>query len=161
MKVWRNYSDLEMLNILKTELDRLGKENYGRTAFQKNRDSENVPAPTVYMHRFDMKWDEILKMVGIDYDPKASLRINGSKGGVIGGKIGGKIGGLKTKKGRWDQYTDEQIFEIVKDEIQKKAIRTAKEYVEKRDIETTPSISTLKTRFGSWKSLVLAIGRSK
>lgn len=141
---WNEYSDLEVLKMLREELERLDLlENPSRTAYFDKYDKDRSMSPTNYMYRFDKSWSEILEMIGVEYDKKKIASMNGKRG----------KGKKKSEyKSRWGTKTDKEILDIVKSVVGEN--KTRKYYDENRDPEDTPSVSYLRNRFGAWKNIL-------
>lgn len=125
---WKNYTGLELLELLRKEIIRLGLEDSpSRTELQKRYDKNRMPHPNTYRHRFG-DWDDIMKMIGFEYD---------------GAKKNGALAKERMKntsyRAKWKLLDEEELWDIVLSEIREKGLHLRKDYQEKRDRETTPS----------------------
>lgn len=143
---WRNVSDLEMLQMLKDEIIRIGIEDYpSKTKFNELYDSNNVPGASTYLYRFKKTWVEIIEMIGLEYD-QTSMR-----------RSIGKLNKGKQFKSKWNVIPKKEIFNMIKDFMNENEITTKAEYDEYRKKlnkqNTLPSTSTVLNKFGKWKDI--------
>lgn len=128
---WSEYSDEEVLVMLKNEIARLGLKSPSRTDIQYKYDRENMPSPNYYRTRFG-SWKNALNLAGIEY--KSQERDI-----------------PKRYNSRWQELSEKEILRIVFNEINDKEITNSKDYAERRNRRTTPSLPTLIKTVGSWE----------
>lgn len=141
---WAKYTEVELLGILKKEIERIGIQDYpSRTEYQKKYDNQNTPAPNTYMNRLGKSWSEIMNIIGLEYQ----------KGGIQA------FAGMKNKgkkfNSKW-KIPDERMINIAKKFIDENHINTSLEYInirkESKNKNDIPSTGTIIARFGSWRS---------
>lgn len=153
---WEKYSDLELLNMLKAEIVRIGIEDHpSRTKYQKLYNRANTPSPSLYMQRFGVSWEKIIASIGFDISTHNILRV---KAGAANGR---KAKGIKKKNSKWNRHSNEELFEVVRKEVVSKNIKYASEYGLKRNTETSPSESIVRSRLGSLKGVIDQINNER
>lgn len=136
-------TDLELLQILKKEIDRLEiEDNPSRTKMQEVYNKEVMPHPNTYVNRF-CSWQKALQMIGIDYDG-AKVSSESAKKHIKG----------KRYASTWSNMSKEEMIDAALAEIHHKGIRSALEYQNLRSKGNSPSLSTLSTLIGiKWNDL--------
>lgn len=143
---WSDYSDLELLEKLKKEIIRIGIDGYpSKTQYNKLYDRENCMSASSYLNRFNKTWEELIEMIGLEYD-KTSVRK----------KIGAMGKGVKRDSytSKWDLVSDDELYDAIYEEVFTKGNRTQQMYLDNRDKEKSPSLSYLKKRLGNWSVVV-------
>lgn len=143
-------TDVEILQILKEEIERLGIEDSpSRTKMQKLYDKNKMPHPNTYVNRFG-SWKEALAMIGIEYSGKKSS-IKGARKKNTGKRFASS----------WSNLSREEIIDSALSEIHSKGIRSFADYSKLRDKDNTPAIVTITYLTGlKWSDLMsLYIGR--
>ncbi|WP_461199208.1 type II toxin-antitoxin system PemK/MazF family toxin [Enterococcus sp. N249-2] len=135
-KNWRNYSDEEMLEMLKKEIVRLDMaETPSRTRYQEMFDRDQAPSPTVVMHRLNLSWREIMEKIDLTYN-KETIEQNKQR--------------AAKRNGKWKTMSDEDIKQIVIKEFDLIGDNSITSF-DKHKSSDAPSSVVLTTRFGSWK----------
>ena len=141
-KSWKEYSDEELLDLLKKEIYRLGiQDNPSRTRLQKMYDNKNMPSPNNYKFRFG-SWEEIMEKIGLSYSGKKSQSDQTSQ------KNSGK-----RNAATWANMSREDVLEAIFKTINDNDIRTNEEYVQNRDRKNSPALATIYQVIGSWKEV--------
>lgn len=149
-KLTKRKTDLELLEILKGEIKRLGMEDKpSRTELQKHYNKEIMPHPNTYVNRFGT-WQKALGMIGIEYSGnKASAE--SARGHASGQRYAAT----------WSNMSKEDIVNAVLSDVHSKGIRGAAQYNKQRDKGSTPSLTTLRDLTGyKWSDIeVLYVDR--
>ena len=96
---WIDKTDEELIQMLKTELIRIGlQDNPRRVPVQAKYDNKNMPSPFYYETRFNMKWPELVETIGM---PLTHLPRKGAR----------------LKHAHWLEKSDEDLLQHLKDEI--------------------------------------------
>ena len=112
-KSWKEYSDEELLDLLKKEIYRLGiQDNPSRTRLQKMYDNKNMPSPNNYKFRFG-SWEDIMGKIDLSYSGKKSQRDQTSQ------KNSGK-----RNAATWANMSREDVLEAIFKTINENDIRT-------------------------------------
>lgn len=140
---WGKYTDLELLELLKKEIKRIGiEERPSRTEYQKKYNNDNTPAPNTYMYRMKKTWKEIIDIIGLEYE-KEDLKY-----------FAGKSNKGKKFNSKW-KISDKEMVAIVKKFIDENHINSSLEYntirKESKEKMKLPSSGTIILRFGSWR----------
>lgn len=140
---WTEYSDEQLLEMLKKTIEDMGMTKYpSRTELQKHIGDYDIPSPTSYLYRFDCSWQELMENIGYEYSRKDIYRSMDTK------KIGKKKENVK-----WRDEPREKIIEVVIDEMHRTGISTIKEYREDRDKEQTPSDYVIYSKNLNWSDI--------
>lgn len=146
--IWKNKSELEWLQELKKEIERLGLQNDpSRTEYQKLYDSNRLPSPNSYLKNIGKTWPEIMKMIGYEY----SGNVGRSKKNVDGiGRPKGNGKGIPVAE--WNKFSEQELLEKVGETIYRNGIITKESYAEKKE-KMLPSYGTLIAKYGSWRQV--------
>lgn len=133
----KTYTDEEMLESLRKEIERLGLEdNLGRTNVQKKFDINRMPHPRTFEDRFG-SWSKALEKAGYEY--------NGSD--MISKTIKKSNAG-KRHAATWSNMPKEDVINAMVKEIRKKSFDNVHDYRQKRDKENSPSDITVRALTG-------------
>lgn len=151
---WDKYSELELLNMLKEEIIRIGiVEHPSKTDYTKLYDNSKSMSAQSYINRFNKTWEELMKTIGVEYDKKSIYVERGSKGG--------RMNKAKSYETKWTALDDEQLLSFVSEIVLKNGVKTLSDYNEKRDRDDSPSPAYLRDRLGNWKPMITRIYAQK
>ena len=140
---WAKYSDLEILTKLREEIERIGiQDRPSRTEFQKLYDNKKIMSPNALRYRFGKPWEEIMQMIGLEYNTK---KISQEKGKKLGKSNQGKKNNTY-KNSKWNNLSEQEFKEIVIKSIEDKDIKNFTQYNKLRDKENAPSVYQLKKK---------------
>ena len=138
----------EVKQALKKEIIRLGiQDNPSRTVYQKQYERGTAPSPNNAMNVTGMKWQDLMKDIGFDYDGKKNLSMTG------------KNNNTSHRASRYN-YNDPQIREEMMDRVVG-AIKN-NGYTKPTDLEKElrskigVGYSTLKRHGFTWEEIVEA-----
>lgn len=141
---WTEYSDEQLLEMLKKTIEDMGMTKYpSRTELQKHIGDYDIPIAVTYMNKFDCTWQELMGKIGYEYDLDE----------LYSEKRKGNIGQIKKENVKWRDEPIEEIIDVVIDEMHRTGISTIKEYREKRDKDSTPSDRTFYAKGVNWNDI--------
>ena len=141
---WTEYSDEQLLEMLKKTIEDMGMTKYpSRTELQKHIGDYDIPSPTSYLYRFDCSWQELMENIGYEYDLEE----------LYSEKRKGNIGQIKKENVKWRDEPIEESINVVIDEMHRTGISTIKEYREQRDKDSTPSDRTFYAKGVNWNDI--------
>lgn len=136
---WSNYTEKELLEMLRAEIIRLGLEECpSRTQLELLHDKNKIPHPNTYRHHLG-NWGHIMSLIGLKYDS-----VENSKKRMAGKRYAVK----------WADMERDELVNIVLNEMHTKGLFKRMEYEEKRDKSNTPSVVSLSSLTGlRWKEV--------
>ena len=140
---WDDLTDDGLLNVLKSEIHRLGiEENPSRTELQHSYDNKNMPSPNWYLNHFGCSWEELMQKIGLEYNGLKSIGKSSAMRNI------GTQHAL-----RWGKLTNDELMDLIIKEMRRKGLYTIAEYNQGRDRKNTPSIPFVIKYLGGWKSV--------
>lgn len=150
---WNQYSDFDVLEMLKKEIKRIGIEDYpSKTRYNELYDSERAMSATMYLNRFNMTWKELMEFIGMEYNKTEMARKRGSLGKGVP---------RKKYETKWTKMSDDEMLDVFESELNRLAVRTKQEYADRREKGVAPSTNVLMERFGSWTGALKRLERRK